>query len=146
MTKSIKYVIVLAVMMLGIGSCKKFDTLLENPNSPTPESADVDLYLNNVQLNFNSFFDQAQGFGAQLTRMTVFYGPTYQNGFSPQSFDAIWNTAYTGVLKNANAMIPLAKAQSKFFHSGIGNILKAYTLMTLVDMFGDVPLYRSQPG
>ncbi len=146
MTKSIKYVMVLAVMLMGVGSCKKFDTLLENPNSPTPQSADVDLYLNNVQLNFSSFFDQAQGFGSQLTRMTVFFGPTYQNGFSPQTFDAIWSTAYTGVLKNANAMIPLAKAQSKFLHSGIGSVLKAYTLMTLVDMFGNVPYTEANLG
>lgn len=146
MTKSIKYLIVLVTMFVGIGSCKKFDTMLENPNAPSPSSADVDLYLNSVQLNFSSFFDQAQSLGAQLTRMTVLYGPTYENGFSPQSFDGIWTTAYTGVLKNANAMIPLAKQQSKFFQAGIGEVLKAYTLMTLVDLFGDVPFTEANQG
>lgn len=146
MIKSIKYIFFLTALLCGIGSCKKFDTLLDNPNSPTPQSADVDLYLNTVQLNFASFFDQAQDFGAQLTRMTVFYGPTYQNGYSPNSFDGIWSTAYTGVLKNANAMIPLAQQQQKFFHAGIGEVLKAYTLMTLVDMFGDVPYTEANLG
>lgn len=136
----------MALLIAGIGSCKKFDQLLDNPNSPTPQSADVDLYLNTVQLNFASFFDQAQDFGAQLSRMTVFFGPTYQNGYSPNSFDGIWNTAYTGVLKNANAMIPLAQQQQKFFHAGIGEVLKAYTLMTMVDLFGDVPYTEANKG
>lgn len=146
MTKSIRYIIVLVGLLAGIGSCKKFDTMLENPNLPAPNQADVNLYLNNVQLNFASFFNQAQSFGAQLTRQTVFFGPTYQNGYSPQSFDGVWSTAYTGVLKNVNAMIPLAKQQARFFHAGIGEVLKAYTLMTLVDMFGDVPFSEANQG
>lgn len=145
MRKLLKYSFILIVLGI-IGSCKKFDKLLDNPNSPRPEQADVDLYLNQVQLSFQSFFHQAQDFGSQLTRMTVYYGPTYQNGYSPQSFDDMWSTAYTGVLKNVNAMIPLAKQQAKYYHAGIGEILKAYTLFTMVDLFGDVPYTEANLG
>ena len=145
MTKLIKYLFIVT-MTLMIGSCKKLDKLLDNPNNPTPEQADVDLYLNRVQLSFASLYNTASDFGGQLTRMTVFYGPTYTEGYSPQSFDGIWETAYTGVIKNADAMIPLAKQQQKNFHAGIAEVLKAYTLMTLVDLFGEVPYTEAAKG
>lgn len=147
MKKISKYYIIILVLGLGfVSSCKKFSTLLDNPNAPTASQADVDLYLNRVQLSFASFYDQAEDFSAQLSRMTTFFGPTYTNGFSPQSFDGIWSTAYTGVIKNADAMITLAKSQQKNFHAGIGEVLKAYTMFTLVDLFGDVPYGEAVQG
>lgn len=145
MRKLARYLLVL--LLFGeLGSCKKFDKLLDNPNTPSSSQADVDLYLNQVQLSFANFFDGAQDFGAQLTRMTIFYGPTYTNGYSPQSFDGIWTTAYAGVLKNANALIPLAKQKQNYFHAAIAEVLKAYTMMTLVDEFGDVPYSEAVMG
>ncbi len=147
MKKISKYYIIILVLGLGfVSSCKKFSTLLDNPNAPTASQADVDLYLNRVQLSFASFYDDAEDLGAQLTRMKTFFGPTYTNGFSPQSFDGIWSTAYTGVFKNADAMIKLAKLQQKNFHAGIGEVLKAYTMFTLVDLFGDVPYSEAVQG
>ena len=144
--KKIKIYILIAAIAVGAFSCKKFDTLLDNPNLPSPTSADVDLYLNQVQLSAASFFSQAEGLSSPLVRMYVYFGPTYNNGYSPQSFDGIWGTAYQGVLKNANAMIPVAKSQAKYFHAAIAEVLKAYTLFTLVDLFGDVPYSEANLG
>jgi hypothetical protein len=140
-----KYLMLLTLVVI-LGSCKKWDTLLQDPNRPQPDAADVDLYTNAVQLNFRNVFNGANDFGLALTRMEVWYGPNYNNAYSANSFDALWSSAYTGVIKNADAMIPLAKQQSRFIHASIGNILKAYTLMTLVDMFGDVPLAEANQG
>ncbi|TAH06273.1 MAG: hypothetical protein EAZ16_00235 [Sphingobacteriales bacterium] len=86
----------LAIAALGV-SCKKFDTLLDNPNTPSVSAASADLYLNQAQLSFAGFFNATSDFGMQLTRQVVFYGPSYQNGYTPQSFDGVWSTAYTGV-------------------------------------------------
>lgn len=145
MKKVYKYLLA-AGMIAAIGSCRKFEDLLQDPNRATPASADVDLYLNQVQLNFPGVFDAAQEFGAELTRMETFYGPTYLNGYTPAGFNGIWSNAYTGVMKNANALIPLAKAQAKFTHAGIAGVLKAYTMFTLVDMFGNVPYSEAVLG
>ena len=43
--------ILIALLMIGtLASCeKKLDELLVNPNSPDPNTADVNLYLNYVQ-------------------------------------------------------------------------------------------------
>lgn len=142
-------ILLFAACSLGL-SCKKvnekFDALLINPNFPSPESANPDLYLTQVQLSFAGFFNTASDFGMQLTRYLTMFGPTYNNAYSPESFDGIWNNSYTQIFKHANALIPIAETQKKFVNLGIAKILKAYTLMTLVDMFGDVPLTEANLG
>ncbi len=139
------FILVLSVSLLG--SCtKKLDELLVNPNGPTPESANADLYLTQLQLNFAGFFNGASSYGMELTRQIVMYGPTYQQAYSPQSFDGVWSTAYTGVFKHANALIPVAEAEKKWIAAGMAKTIKAYTLITLVDMFGDIPYSSANLG
>src|SRR5512144_715905 len=60
--------------------------------------------------------------------------------------DGLWTDAYTGVIKQTDARIPVSKTQGKYVHAAIGEILKAYTLMTLVDMLGDVPYTEANKG
>jgi len=145
-----KYLFLLIFISLSIGACKKldkdFDALLNNPNLPSTSSADVDLYLNSVQLSFPSFFYDISNNGSELTRMEFFAGPTYPTGISPVNFDGVWTTAYASILKNVDALVPLALQQKKFMHAGIARILKAYTLITLVDVFGDVPYTQAVKG
>jgi hypothetical protein len=154
-------------MMSMISSCKKqFDNLLNNPNFPLPAAQDVDLYLNQVQLSFNNFvgntpgnlsapFYTASDFGMQLTRMTQWIGPLYRNGYQPNTFDIEWGTAYvsdpsfatnSGVINNADVLVPLAQSQKKYIQSGMARILEAYTMGTLVDQFGDVPFSEADKG
>lgn len=133
--------------LLSITSCNKsFDPLLTNPNYPSTSTADVDLYLNKVQLDFNGFFNGVSGAAGSLSRQTIWYGPFYNNAYTPSSFDGIWSTAYQGVLANAEALIPLAQAQKKYIHSGMAKVLEAYTLGTLVDVFGDIPYTEAIKG
>lgn len=134
-------------MAISIVSCKKtFDGLLTNPNYPTPASADVDLYFNQVQLSFNSFFQQVSDYSGQLSRQQYWGGPLYINAYSAPSFDGIWTTAYSSIINNANALIPLAEAKNKFIQAGATKIMEAYTLGTLVDMFNDVPYAEAELG
>ena len=135
---------VLTVTLLG--NCGKFDRMLDNPNVPRPDAANADLYLNQVQLSFASFFNDASDYGMQVTRMIHMYGPTYTQNWSPQSFDGTWNNAYTSIFKHANALIPIAEEQKKYVSLGMAKILKAYTMMTLVDLFGDVPALEANLG
>lgn len=146
--KKIKFLYLLLAGTVLLGSCKKrLDALLVNPNTPSPSSADVDLYLNEVQLDFNSFFQQVSDAAAGLARLqNINTSNVYQNMYSPASFDGIWTTAYTGVFKNANALIPIAEDQKKYMHAGIARLMKAYTAATLVDVFGDVPFSEANLG
>ena len=137
----------IVLLAISLGSCKKtLDSITANPNSATPASADVDLYLNKVELSFKDFYTTTSDYGAQLSRQQNWGGPLYRNNYSPPDFDGIWTNAYQNVINNANAMIPLAQAQKKFVQSGIAKVLKAYTLGTLVDDFNDVPYTQAELG
>lgn len=138
----------LLLFVLATGpSCKKeMDKLLNNPNWPTPETADVDLYLNKVQLEFKDYWNSASDYGAELTRMNYWGGPYFRNAYTPNTFDFQWEKAYTGVIKNAQALIPLAQTQKKYAQSGIARVLLAYTLGTLVDDYGDIPYSEANLG
>jgi hypothetical protein len=142
-----KIVFGLLLVATSFTACnKELDALLTNPNYPSATTADVDLYLNKVQLDFNNFFQSASGASSALARQNYWGGPFYQNAYSPSSFDGIWSTAYSGVIANADAMIPLAQSQKKYIQSGMARIMKAYTYGTLVDMFGDVPYSNAVKG
>jgi hypothetical protein len=122
------------------------DALLENPNAPSVNTADVDLLLNTVQLSFPGFFDDASNLGGQLTRQQTMFGPIYANAYSPGTSDGLWSTGYTSIIKNANAVIPLAQKQNKFRASGMAKFFKAYALATMVDAFGDIPWTEAELG
>ena len=142
-----KFFICLILLATTLGACnKKLDSLLDNPNAPAPSTADVDLYLNNIQLGFTGFYGGSSDLGGQLTRQQVWFGPLYANGYSPGTFDGLWSSAYANIFVNSDAMIPLATAQKKFIQSGIAKTLKAYTLGTLVDQFGDIPYTEAVQG
>ncbi len=144
---TLKKIYIFALSVVLLGSCtKKLDELLVNPNGPTPESANTDLYLPVIQSSFVGVFNSASSYGMQLTRQVVMYGPTYNQAYSPQDFDGIWSTAYTGVFKHANILIPVATSQKKYVQAGMAKVMKAYTMMTLVDMFGDIPYTEANLG
>ena len=145
-----KRLIIIGSAVVSLWSCNKLnenlDSQLNNPNAPTTDAADVDLYLGNLELNFNGFYQNASDLSDPLVRQEIMYGPTYFNAYGPSSYDGLWSTAYTSIFKTANTMIPLAESKNQFIHSGIGKTLKAYTMITMVDLFGDVPYSEANLG
>lgn len=146
----LKNIILTIFTTAAVMSCNKitdkFDASLNNPNSVSPDQANATLLLNQVQLSFAGFFDGASDLGMQLTRQIVMYGPRYDNAYSPTTYDGLWSTAYTSIFKNINTLLPIAQTNKQYVESGMAKIIKAYTLMTLVDIFGDVPLAEANAG
>lgn len=126
-------------ILAGVSSCEttKLD-LLDSPNVLTPEQGDVNLFLNAIEIGFSGFLEQVTEEAAEVTRMKHMFGPTYQNAYVPTTFDGHW-AVYSGLLADVRAMVPLAEEQGLFIHSGIAKVLEAYTMVTLVDNFADVP-------
>jgi hypothetical protein len=139
--------IIFALTAILLGSCsEKLDEYLVNPNTPSVDAADANLYLNAAQLSYAGFFDGAQNFGEQVTRMIIMYGPTYRNAYSAQSFDGLWSGAYTGIFKHVDALIPIATTNKQWVNVAMAKIMRAHTMMTLVDMFGNVPSTEANLG
>lgn len=153
------YVLSIVCVCLVFTGCSKLNDKFEDyrtdPSGPSPDKASVDLYLNHVQLSFRNFWgnDRVNNplalteIGAELTRMEAMDGGvTYTNAYQPESFDELWDQAYRGIINHANTLIPLAEESGLTTHTGMARILKAYTLMSLVDFFGDVPFSESILG
>ncbi len=142
-----KKIFVIALSVVTLGACnKKLDDLLVNPNAPDPSTGSPALYLTEAQLSFANFFNSASNFGGAVSRMYNMGSFTYLNAYSPESFNGIWSDAYTGVFKHVNALLPIAEAQKNWIDVGIAKTLKAYTMITLVDIFGDIPYTEANLG
>jgi len=152
-----KSIILTFIITLFVGNfaCNKFDDKLTDPNLPAPETADVDLYLNYVQLAFADLYtnagqlDNLPGLnenGLELMRMEVMTSRTYLDAYSPTSVDNAWRDGYQKIFKNANALIPIAENSSRYIHIGMAQFIKAYTATILVDFFGDIPYSEANAG
>jgi hypothetical protein len=131
-----KYGILLAFL---VTACN-LDGDLENPNQVPVNGADVDYLMNLVQLNFADFFQSAQSTGAPLVRQVAMSGGyRYQLAYQPQGQDVIWTNAYNGILLQSETLIKLAEEKNLTTHVAVAKILSAYTYLTLVDLFNDVP-------
>lgn len=147
--KRLKNILFASGMALLFTGCikEKFNNLLQDPNAPTPDQADENLYFNQIELSFSTFYNTMSTWGMELTRMEAYTaGTNYINGYSPETFDGVWSTAYTGIIKNADALTALGVKNNLWYHVGATNVLKAYTYMTMADNFGNIPFAEANQG
>ncbi len=136
--------IVVLFSFLFLISCENTELdLLDDPNAVSPENAEVGFLFNNVQLAFGNFFDNASNLTMPYTRMTAMTGGNqYRNSISPNSFLFTWSNAYATFLPDADAVIAINEAgglPDQLAQASATKVMKAYVLMNLVDMFGDIP-------
>jgi hypothetical protein len=131
------YSLFIALSLLVVSSCDL--DLQDDPNAVTASTANLNLVLNRIQLDFVSFFDQTSDNGLRLTRMLNQGDNLYGQAYQPISFNGIWTTSYANVLNDIKFLEPLAEQANFQRHLGIAKVIKAYVLMTLVDNFNDVP-------
>lgn len=140
----------LIALVLGFAmSCEntRLD-LLENPNAVTPENASLNDLYNSVQLQFRNTYNSAQGVPGGVSRMYhVGVGDfVYENSINEATFNGLWNNVYANLLPDIDALINLADPNGFDIHAGSAKIMKAYALMVMVDIFGDVPNSEALQG
>lgn len=154
-----KYIGLLLVTLIAFSySCDNFldMDLQDNPNNVTEADADVNFLLNGIQVRFVDFMagkpaDNQMGFNSsamEATRMINQFG-TYTGPFSRMratSSTSLWEWSYMGVLKNSELLIRLAEEGGFNYHAGMGKVFRAFTLVNLVDFFGDIPYTEALLG
>ncbi|MDH3648748.1 MAG: SusD/RagB family nutrient-binding outer membrane lipoprotein [Saprospiraceae bacterium] len=133
------YITLLTASIIGLSSCDL--DLLEDPNNLTPDAASADFVLNSIEFGLNEYFFELTELTMEVTRMIAANprGGTYESYWQPQDFDDSWEQAYTGILSDCQNLISLTQDEGLTTHAGIAQTIQAYTLMTLVDIYGDVP-------
>lgn len=141
--KKIKLLIV-TVTLLVASSCTL--DLQVDPNNVKLSGLRPTLVLSNMQSSLAGLFQGTSGVGMQVTRQLNSAGVRYANIFQPQSFDGIWTTAYAGILEDADNVIKYADANGWSRHAGMARVISAYTILQVVDLFGDVPYSEAFNG
>ena len=147
--KKINYLIKLMFFCgaLFLGSCETTELdLTVNPNALAPDQADTDFFMNTIQEDFARFVETFGRRGAELTRVDYMNGRDYTNAYSPSGFDGVWSSAYAGMMMDISVMNALAEESGLTHHIAMGQVFQAYTMMTLVDFFGDVPYTEALLG
>lgn len=121
--------------------------LLDDPNSPSPDNLDVNFTLNQIQVNFSDFFEEVTEPTAEAVRLEYMFN-TYEANFisTNANLSNAWRIAYANLLTDFNTLIPIAEANGQLAHAGVARVLKGYVLLTLVDLFGDVPYSEALQG
>jgi len=140
----------LVLLFLGMGmACNNFDlNLQDNPNAITPDKASLNDLYNSIQLEFGSVYLDAEHEAGAAARMYMRVAFTYRAATPANSgaMNALWSDAYSGLFPDIDALMGLAQGKGFDIHVGTAKIMKAYTLMVLVDIFGDVPLTQAGQG
>lgn len=131
------YSILTALCLIVFSSCDL--DLQQDPNNVSPETADLNLVLNRVQVDFALFFNQSGDAGMRLTRMFNQNWNIYDQAYIPVTRDGLWTNAYASILNNIQVIMSRAEESGQRRHMGMARVMRAYTLMTLVDNFNDIP-------
>ena len=127
-------------------SCETLDLEgQENPNNLALDKADPTLLLTQTQVDFRDFFFEVSEDARPVVRMVAQFA-TYTRASDPQEIQDQWEFAYSNVLQNAKTIELISKSKSIPHHLAISKILKAYTMVTLVDFYGDVPYTEALQG
>src|SRR4051812_1154026 len=114
-----KFLIIISILAVSACDLNKLD----NPGFLSAEKADINLQVNNIQISFADFYHNIHDLGQQMTRLNEFFGPTYENGYTPLSFDYSWTAAYQNILVNTKAIEATADSKGYPFHGAIAKVL-----------------------
>lgn len=153
--KKILIIIVFAVAISSISSCKKFLDINTDPDRLSAESANIAQLLTSVTANV--------GFtgGSDLQRYAALIMQQYSGqstGAQNQTQDYekylitgtdvnnLFSSLFATTLNDIEVIIRKAGEQNAPHYSGVAKILKAFTYQIAVDAFGDIPYSEAQKG
>lgn len=146
MKKIFKITMFIALIMAT--SCENLTDLdiNQNPNAVAPENAEVEFLYNQVQLSFASFFQGTWGYTSSVSRMRAMGAFFYREANSETTFNGTWSNAYSNLFTDVDALEKVITGDAFLVELNSARIMKAYTMTTLVDLFGNVPLEEAGKG
>lgn len=133
------------LLFLGFGlffttSCETTDLdKTEDPNGLPLSASNPDLLLSGVQIAFATNIQNLGTSAAEVSRLEYMFGRNYQNAYGATFFNTEWSGSYRDVLKNIQVMNVIATERDLKKHLGMGQVFEAFTIISLVDTFGDIP-------
>lgn len=137
----------LLTLLISFSACDALDENLVDPLEVTPENVAIGDLYNSVQLQTAQLMNNSWYFPASMARMISNTNAfEYINASAPANFNGIWATVYEGLWPDIQTLIDISSERGLPVYEGTSRIIRAYTMMLLVDMFGDVPLTDANKG
>lgn len=148
-----KFIGVLLLVALVLGSCKKWIDTGINANPDAPKDVPMSSLLPAIEANmaYNIIG------GNDYSRITSEWMQYYQ-GVGRQSqgesnyiwhdgdVDNVWNTSYVGSMENLVILTSKARAGKDMMNLGIADVLMAQSIGCVTDIWGDVPFSQAFQG
>lgn len=137
----------LAITLFSVSGCETMDLdQTENPSTLSQQFLDPVYSFNYAQLTLPDFVNSSNSFTQRVIRqMAMTGGNTYDNAFAGVNFNENWTTGYL-ILNAIKAMEPKAMENKQTFILGASKVIRCYVLMTMVDMYGDIPYSEALMG
>ncbi len=140
MQKIIKYTLFTAMIAtLGLHGCKDsyFDKLSNNPNQVATPTLNTLLATSTFKAGFNNY-----SVASVILPYVQYTASPSANGagdtFQPVDYGSTWDLLYFA-MADANEMKKLAVTQNSSEYKGVADVLIAYNLMMVNDLWGDAP-------
>jgi hypothetical protein len=137
----------LFVSVLSLSSCETLDLdQTDNPSTLPASKLDPVYVFNSVQLSLPDYVKYSNSFTQRVTRQfALTNGTSYDNAFAPVDFDNNWTTGWL-MLNAIKSMEPKATENQQYFILGASKVIRCYVLMTMVDMYGNIPYSEALQG
>ncbi len=132
-----KRITILFALFVGFISCETTD--LSNNQNNYVLNSDLEGLINEIQLDLPKLIEKTGKYSGSLIRQEYFFGDFYEDSLYDNYNTQIWDLAYSNLLQKMDEAIQIAEIEGAFNHLGVLKTLKAYTLITLVDLYGDIP-------
>lgn len=148
-----KFIGVLLLLALVLGSCKKWIDTKMNVNPDAPKDVPMASLVPAIEASMAYTLIG----GNDYSRVTSQW-MQYFNGIARQSqgesnyiwhdgdVDNVWNTAYSQIMENLTIVISKAKSAHDNMNMGIANVLMAESLGFVTDVWGDIPYSQAFQG
>ncbi|MEL7003969.1 MAG: SusD/RagB family nutrient-binding outer membrane lipoprotein [Bacteroidota bacterium] len=143
--RSLKVSCIALIMIFSACETTELD-LTQDPNALSPDQASTDFFINAIQVDFGRLIASLEVEASETVRILNMDGRNYQNAFPATRFDNEFEEAYQQILNDVRTMTPIAEEAEQFYHLGMAQVLEAYTIITLVDFFGDIPYSEALQG
>ena len=130
-----------------ISACDMYDLdQQDNPNALDASTASLDDLYNSIQLTFADQYQSGDYTAGAMARMYMTVAFTYNAAVTNNTMGGVWNNAYAGLFPDVDALIETQGENNFAIHVGSAQVLKAWTMMQLVDLMGDVPYSEAGQG
>jgi hypothetical protein len=148
-----KFIGVLLLVALVIGSCKKWIDTSMNANPDAPKDVPMASLVPAIEANMAYTLIGGNDYSRVTSEWMQYYQGVARQSQGESNYiwhdgdvDNVWNTAYSGIMENIVILTSKARAAKDNMNLGIADVLMAESLGFVTDIWGDVPFSQAFQG